>query len=126
MFPLVLLFKAGVACCLPTCAQGSSVPVMRNAVFGVFLGFLFFFLCAYGEYQFYSLPVVYKIWVVKVCLLLEMPFGQRSVGALPWQPPGRILKSSQHCLQVCWDVCGILDVGAVHASLSGTAQSPWL
>ena len=24
------LFKAGVACCLPTCAQGSSVPVMGN------------------------------------------------------------------------------------------------
>ena len=24
------LLKAGVACCLPTCAQGSSVPVMEN------------------------------------------------------------------------------------------------
>ena len=32
------LLKAGVACCLPTCAQGSSVPVMENAVCGVFLG----------------------------------------------------------------------------------------
>ena len=30
-----------------------------------------------------SLPVVYKTWVIQVCLLLDMPFGQRSVGALP-------------------------------------------
>ena len=35
------LFKAGVACCLPTCAQGSSVPVMENAVFGVLGAFWF-------------------------------------------------------------------------------------
>ena len=30
------LFKAGVACCLPTCAQGSPVPVMGNVVSDVF------------------------------------------------------------------------------------------
>ena len=35
------LFKAGVACCLPTCAQGSSVPVLGNAVLGVFWAFWF-------------------------------------------------------------------------------------
>ena len=29
------LFKAGVVCCLPTCAKGSSVPVMVNASFGI-------------------------------------------------------------------------------------------
>ena len=34
------LFRAGVACCLPTCAQGSSVPVMGNVSDGVFGGFL--------------------------------------------------------------------------------------
>ena len=33
------LFKAGMACCLPTCAQGSSVPVVGNAVLGVFFFF---------------------------------------------------------------------------------------
>ena len=46
------LFKAGVACCLPTCAQGSSVPVMGNTVNGVFFGLFGFFLvsCAYGEF----------------------------------------------------------------------------
>ena len=35
------LLKAGVACCLPTCAQGSSVPVMVNTVIGVFWAFWF-------------------------------------------------------------------------------------
>ena len=33
------LFKAGVACCLSTCAQGSSVPVMVNVASGVFRAF---------------------------------------------------------------------------------------
>ena len=35
------LFKAGVACCLPTCAQGSSVPVVGNAILGVFFFLVF-------------------------------------------------------------------------------------
>ena len=38
--PSCLLFKAGVACCLPTCAQGSSDPVMGNVTNGVFFVFL--------------------------------------------------------------------------------------
>ena len=44
------LFKAGVACCLPTCAQGSSVPVMENALYGVFWFFWFLLgvLCIWG------------------------------------------------------------------------------
>ena len=52
MFPLVLCFKVGVACCLPTCAHGSSVSVTGNAVFGLFWVFRFLFLvfCAHGEY----------------------------------------------------------------------------
>ena len=51
------LFKAGVACCLPTCAQGSSVPVMGNVLHGVFFlvfWFLFGVLC---------------IWRVLACLV---------------------------------------------------------
>ena len=46
------LLEAGVACCLPTCAQGSSIPVMENAVFFFLFFFFGFFLasCAYGEY----------------------------------------------------------------------------
>ena len=52
------LFKAGVACCLPTCAQGSSVSVMGNVCPMVFFGFLGFFLasCAYGESSFFWSP----------------------------------------------------------------------
>ena len=73
-----------------------------------------------------SLPVVYKTWVTPVCLLLDTPFGRRSVGALPLQPPGRILKNSYNCLSAFWDVCGFHDLGAEDASLGGTAQSPWL
>ena len=44
------LFKAGVACCLPTCALGSSVPVMGNALHGVFVFFWFLLgvLCIWG------------------------------------------------------------------------------
>ena len=33
------LFSASVACCLPTCAQGSAVPVTGNVGNGVFLSF---------------------------------------------------------------------------------------
>ena len=78
------LFKAGVACCLPTCAHGSSVPVMGNVVFG-----LSFFLVSSWRFvhmrstSLAGLPVVYKTKVTRVCLLLDTPFGRRSVGALP-------------------------------------------
>ena len=75
--------KAGVACCLPTCAQGSSGPVLVKVSCGVFLvlGFLLGVLCIWGVQAF--LPVVYKTWVTQVCLLLDTPFGRRSVEALP-------------------------------------------
>ena len=36
-----------------------------------------------GSPSFAGLPVVYKTWVIKVCLQLDTPFGRRSVGALP-------------------------------------------
>ena len=44
-----LLLKAGVACCLPTCAQGSLVSVMVNASSGIFwvLWFLLGVLCTW-------------------------------------------------------------------------------
>ena len=62
-------FKVGVVCCLSTCAQGSSVPVVGNTVNGVF-----WCLVHMGSPCFSGLPVVYKTWVTKVCLLLDMPF----------------------------------------------------
>ena len=44
------VLKAGVACCLPTCAKGSSVPVMGDTVYGVFWAFWFLLgvLCVWG------------------------------------------------------------------------------
>ena len=50
-----------------------------------FLGFLASLLClvCLGSASFAGLLAVYKTWVTQVCLLLDMPFGQRSVGALP-------------------------------------------
>ena len=45
------LFKAGVACCLPTCAQGSSVPAVETVASDVFGAFFWFFLgvlCIWG------------------------------------------------------------------------------
>ena len=82
--PSCPLFKAGVACCLPTCAQGSSDLVMGNITNGVFVVFLVSSWCLVhmGSPSFAGLPAMYKTWVTQVCLLLDMPFGQRSVGAL--------------------------------------------
>ena len=66
---------------------GCSFPVMGD--FGFCFGILFFFfvssLCLVhmGSSSFAGLPVVYKAWVTSVCLLLDTPFGRRSVGALP-------------------------------------------
>ena len=87
------LFKAGVACCLPTCA--SSVSVMGNVSSGIF-GFCGFSLgfCAPGSPSLAGLPIVYKAWVTQVCLLLDTPFGRRSVEALPLLPLGGILQNS--------------------------------
>ena len=44
------LFKAGMVCCLPTCAKGSSVHVMGNLGYGCFWAFLFLpcVLCTLG------------------------------------------------------------------------------
>ena len=66
MSPTVPLFKAGVACWLPTCAQGSSVPVMVNAGTGFFLGFLVSSWCLVHMGS--SGLSRYKTWVFLVCL----------------------------------------------------------
>ena len=77
-------FFLSVACCLPTCAQGLSVPVMEivgNGVLGAFW-LLFCVLCAW-EVLVLLVPLLYRTWVTLVCLLLDTPFERRSVGALP-------------------------------------------
>ena len=80
------LLRAGVACCLPTCAKGSSVLVTGTVGQWRFLGFWASLWCLVhmGGASFASVhPFVYRAWVTKVCLLLDTPFGRRSVGALP-------------------------------------------
>ena len=60
---LLYMFKTGVACCLPTRAQGLLVPVMESFGFGVFLGLFGFsslFFVHVGSTSLPSLPVVYK------------------------------------------------------------------
>ena len=82
------LFRTGVACCLPTCAQGLSAPVMGNSGNGIFLGFLASLLClvCLGSASFAGLPFAHKTWVPLVCLLLDTSFWRCSVGALPLEP----------------------------------------
>ena len=81
-----------------------------------FRGFLAppWYLVHLGDASFASHPpCVYKAWVSKICLLLDMPFGQRSVEALSLLPWGECLKIHKNCLQIFLDVCGIYDVGAL-------------
>ena len=70
--------------------RGLSVPVLGNFGFGVFLGFCASLCCLVhmGSASFASLPVVYKAWVISVFLLLDTPFGRRSVEALPFVTSG--------------------------------------
>ena len=68
-----------MACCLPTCAQGSSVPVTENVGSGVVLDFLASRQCLVHMLLVSSF-FVYKAWVTSVCLLLDRPFRRRSVG----------------------------------------------
>ena len=65
MFLLVLCLKAGVACCLPTFAQGSSVPVMGNTVNCVFWAFWVSSWCLVhvGSSGLSGVTVVHKTWV---------------------------------------------------------------
>ena len=87
------LFKAGVACCLPTCAQGSSVHVMED--FGQI--FLFGFLASPGA-----------LCILGVLVLLVIPLVCTRLGsqrcASCWTRPvggGRW----EHYLCFFWGVC---------------------
>ena len=80
--------RTGVACCLPTCAQGLSVPVTGGLLCWVWY-FLFFFFgfflvfCTYGDCLFFWPPCYVHNWVLLVCLKLGTSFGRCLVGALP-------------------------------------------
>ena len=84
--------RTGVACCLPTCAQGSFSSCYGTELGGErrFLGFLASPWCLVhmGSSGFAShLPCVYRAWVTKMCLLLDTPFGEVGGGhyfCYPW------------------------------------------
>ena len=59
--------------------------LFAECCFWSFFGFLVSSWCLVHmeSASFARLPVVYKAWVSSVCLLLDTPFGRRSVGALP-------------------------------------------
>ena len=120
--------KAGVACCLPTCAQGSSVRVMGSTVNGVFCAFWFLLgvLVHMGSSGLSRLPVVYKTWVTWCASCWARPSGGCQWGHYLCNLWEEHLKVHKTGLQVSWELCGFCDVGAIYASLSGTAQSPWL
>ena len=115
-----------MACCLPTCAKGSSVPVMGNTGNGILVFFLASLLClvCLGSASFAGLPYAHKTWVTLVCLLLDTSFWRCSVGALPLEPlegmSGQLIKSL-----VIFGLGMFLLMEATKTSLSGTAQSPW-
>ena len=89
------LCRTGVACCLPTCAQGLSVPVMGNFGSGAFLVFLASLWCFVHveSASFASLPVVYRTWVALVCLLLDTPLWAEVGGSVTFVT-SRMLSSS--------------------------------
>ena len=72
------LFKAGVVCCLPTCAKGSSVHVTGNfgfSCFGAFL-FLLFALCTLGLLGLFF----YLLWCTRLGSCWCAFFGSRPLG----------------------------------------------
>ena len=75
----VPLFKAGVVCCLPTCAKGSSVQVTGNLGSSCFWAF-WFLLCVLCILEVLGLvffpPGVHKTWVLLVCLFWVTPLGR--------------------------------------------------
>ena len=78
------LFKAGVACCFPTCAQGSSVSIVGNAVFGVFFfWFLLGVLCIWGLLVFLGSLLCTRLGLVRFASCWTRPLGGGRWGALP-------------------------------------------
>ena len=103
------LIRTVVACCLPTCAQGSSIAVTELVGNGIFWGLWVFpgVLCIWrggerrrGGTSFAGLsPHVHTVWATQVCLSLDTPFGRRSVEALSSWSSGSSLVSAYMRLQ---------------------------
>ena len=121
------LLKAGVACCLPTCAKGSSVPVMGNIVNDVFwvLWFLLGVLCIWGVLVLLGSLLCTRLGLLRCASCWTRPSGGGRWGHYLCNLWGEYFKIHKTVYNF-WDLWGILNLEAVYASLSGTAQSPWL
>ena len=73
------LFKAGVVCCLPTCARGSSVHVTGNFGFSYFWAFLFL-LCVLCMLEVLGLAFFYLLVCTKLGSCWCAFVGSRSLG----------------------------------------------
>ena len=121
------LFRAGVACCLPTCAQGSSVPVMGNVSDGVFwvFGFLLGVLCIWGVPVFLVSLLCTRLGFLRCASYRTCPFGRVRLGLYLCNPRGEHLKIHKVASMYFGIFLGDFFLEAIYASLSGTAQSPW-
>ena len=122
------LFKAGVACCLPTCAQGSSVSVMGNVSGGVFwvFGFLLGVLCIWGVLFFLVSLLCTRLGLLRCASYRTRPFGSVRLGLYLCNLWEEYLKIHKVANMYFGSFFGYFYLEAVYASLSGTAQSPWL
>ena len=118
------LFKAEGACCLPTCAQGSSVPVMGNVVF---FWFLLGVLCILGVLAlqvspFFCVQGFGHIGVPPALHALWAEVG----GGIPFVTLGERLAAHKNCQKLLLDWRKFHRGKAIYASRSGTTQSLWL
>ena len=92
--PSCPLFKAGVACCLPTCAQGSSDPVMGNDTNGVFWVFWFLLgvLCIWGVLALLVSLLCTRLGLLRCASCWTCPLGRGRWGHYLCNPWGEYLK----------------------------------
>ena len=120
--------RAGVVCCLPTCAQGFSIPVMENgglAPFG-FCGVPWGPVCMGDTGSAGLFPHPHRARATEVCFSLDTLFGRRSAGEHFFRNSWRVSWITQKkCFYVFLGVERLREINAENASLGGTAQSPW-
>ena len=104
------LFKAGVACCLPTCAKGLSVSDEGNVSFGIFwvLWFLLGVLCTWGV-----LALLVSLLCTRLGLLRCASRWTRPLGGGRWRHylcnfPGEYYKIHKIACMNYWVLCGIM------------------
>ena len=119
----LLSCKAGVACCLPTWRNA-----VMNTVNGVFWAFWFLLgvLCIWGVLVFLGSLLCTRLGLLRCASCWTRPLGGGRWGHYHcnlWREYLKVHKTAYKYLGI---YVGFYDVGAIYASLSGTAQSPWL